>query len=195
MNDKLIDITVYNLEDGIIKYNLSCNESLVETVCNEGESYIIGTYSSKQYKIENEVAISLSQEQLDEYASIEKVNKKNKLLNSLANIRYTKETGGIIWSVNNLKIQTDDRSQTKLLSMYTLIKNNDYTTDINWKLENGDFTILSTTEFLEIITSVNLHISKCFNIEKIITDILNNENTDLDNINLDDLWNETWNNN
>lgn len=111
-------------------------------------------------------------EQLEAQVLITKTQK----FNSLANLRYEKETSGI--EVNGMKIKTDRESQSLINGAYvsTLI-NPSFTVD--WKCENGWIT-LNAEQIAGIATLVANHVQSCFTREKEIAELIEqNPNIDI----------------
>lgn len=87
---------------------------------------------------------------------------KNVRYAELANIRFTKETGGALVAGN--PVATDRDTQRVLTAARTLAKENpDYT--VNWKAGPGVFVPLNATAIIAIADGVAAHVQACFDRE------------------------------
>jgi len=80
--------------------------------------------------------------------------------------RDQKLFGGIL--VDKVSIQTDDSSQQRLMAARIIAKE-DPNYVVNWKSENG-FVILTSPMIIALADKVRVHVQKCFDVEKIITE-------------------------
>lgn len=87
-------------------------------------------------------------------------------LNQLANIRWRKETSGIV--VGGAPIKTDAESQGKLTSAYVMAsKDPDFS--VRWKIERGAFTTLNASSIIAVGDAVTEHVQACFSREDELT--------------------------
>lgn len=113
------------------------------------------------------------------------VRKENMYAN-LANIRWNRETGGVVF--NGLNIPTDDRTTSKLTAV-RIVATEDSTYTVNWKVGNQFFPLDAPT-IIAISDTVRQHVQDCFDREAVLIEQINTANTheELDNIDLSSGW-------
>jgi hypothetical protein len=114
--------------------------------------------------------------------------KKTEKTAELANVRYEKETGGIV--INGADVKTDRESQSMITGAYNLIQI-DPTRIIDWKASNG-WIQLDAPAITAIATAVSEHVQTCFRREKEISTLIEAAETidDLNAIDLESGWPE-----
>lgn len=83
-------------------------------------------------------------------------------ISDLANIRWSKETGGT--SYNGYALSTDPVSQTKYVGAVVGVQI-DPTAVINWKMSDGSFIQLDASGVTSMAMTVRAHIQACFDKE------------------------------
>ncbi|EEP5311808.1 DUF4376 domain-containing protein [Salmonella enterica] len=92
------------------------------------------------------------------------------LTDTLADIRYRKETGGI--ELEGMKILTDRESQAQLTGAYQSLASG-LITQTDWKAADGWMTV--TKEQIEpVAKAVATHIARCFAAEKVVSEQIQN---------------------
>ncbi len=92
------------------------------------------------------------------------------LTDTLADIRYRKETGGI--ELEGMKILTDRESQAQLTGAYQSLASG-LITQTDWKAADGWMTV--TKEQIEpVAKAVATHIARCFAAEKAVSEQIQN---------------------
>jgi hypothetical protein len=116
------------------------------------------------------------------------------VLNQLANLRWTKENKGIIYSSANAMFQTDSTSRVNYLGVLEIAKTNPSYTTV-WKAREPDnstskFVTLTANDIITIYQSGMHYISKCFDNEESLTWTINSANSlnTLISIDLDSGW-------
>ena len=74
--------------------------------------------------------------------------------------------GGIL--VDTVSVQTDDLSQQRLMAARIIAKEDPHYV-VNWKSENG-FVILTSPMIIALADKVRVHVQRCFDAEKTITE-------------------------
>jgi len=97
---------------------------------------------------------------------------KEQLLAQLAYIRDTAIAAGIV--LNGFPVQTDEVSQQRLTgaAVAALL---DPTLVVNWKGADGEFIEMSAQAIIEVAQAVRSHVQKCFDIENIVSQKINEE--------------------
>ena len=103
------------------------------------------------------------------------------VLNQLANIRWTKETKGIIYSSANALFQTDSASRVNYLGVLEIAKTNPNYTTV-WKAREPDnsaskFVTINSNDIITIYQSGMQYISQCFSNEQMLTNSINTANS------------------
>lgn len=106
---------------------------------------------------------------------------KSVVLNQVANIRWTKETKGIIYSSANAMFQTDSASRVNYLGVLEIAKTNPNYTTI-WKAREPDnirskFVTINSNDIITIYQSGMQYISQCFGNEESLTVTINTANS------------------
>ena len=99
---------------------------------------------------------------------------KISLVERISYYRWEIEIGGYVWNGNS--IHTDRESQTKLTSMYTLIKSGAITGDITFKTMDG-FIVMSVSDMESMCLGVNTFIQTLYTKESVLIDQINNAST------------------
>lgn len=99
---------------------------------------------------------------------------KTRRLSELAALRYTKETGGIEVSGQNIK--TDRESQAMLNGALAFVTQSPAAL-IDWKVAPGEFVQLNAAQITAIATAVAQHVQACFSAEKDHAELIANCNT------------------
>ena len=86
--------------------------------------------------------------------NIEQIRELKKAM--VANIRFQKETGGIV--IAGKTVKTDRESQAQLNAAYTALKNG-FVANVNWKT---DFVALTLEDIEPIAQAVSQHVQNCF---------------------------------
>ena len=103
---------------------------------------------------------------------------KNIILYELSNIRWSKETQGIIYTSANAMFQTDSASRVNYLGVLEIAKSNSQYSTV-WKARDIDdenkpkFVTISSNDIITIYQSGMDYISKCFQNEDAIVDQIN----------------------
>jgi hypothetical protein len=90
------------------------------------------------------------------------VQLKANRLAELANMRWQKETGGIV--LNGASVATDEISQTKLIGAVVGAQMDPEVT-MKWKMKDGAFVTLDATTIVGVAMAVRAHIQACFDRE------------------------------
>jgi hypothetical protein len=108
---------------------------------------------------------------------------KTQKLNDLANKRWQKEIGGIIF--NGMSLATDIESQTKYVGAVVGAQL-DPNTVVNWKMADGSFVELDAAGITAVAMAVRSHIQTCFDIESAYRELIELA-VDKDDLNLIDI--------
>lgn len=106
---------------------------------------------------------------------------KQVVISEVANLRWSKENQGIIYSSANALFQTDSASRVNYLGVLNLaIANSQYSTI--WKAREPDntdskFVVINSNDIITIYSSGMDYISKCFTNEENINIEINSANT------------------
>jgi hypothetical protein len=92
------------------------------------------------------------------------------LLKYTANVRWKKVLEGV--NVNGIDIPTDDQTQKGLAGAVTLAQLNP-SIKIEWKLKDGSFITVSSSEIIEIGKAVATYIQNCFSAESDLVSSIN----------------------
>jgi hypothetical protein len=87
----------------------------------------------------------------------------------LADMRWQKETGGMVY--NNIPLSTDPTSQTKYVGAVVGAQLSPNTT-MKWKLSSGNFVILDAATIVDIAMAVRNHIQLCFDREAELAELI-----------------------
>ena len=116
------------------------------------------------------------------------------VLNQLANIRWSKENKGIIYSSANALFQTDSSSRVNYLGVLEKVKTNPNYSTV-WKAREPDnsaskFVIINANDIIAIYQSGIQYISDCFANEETLNISINTANTlnNLISIDLESGW-------
>jgi Domain of unknown function (DUF4376) len=82
--------------------------------------------------------------------------------------RYEKADSGT--TVNDVPIQTDQRTRQAVTAAVTLVQTNPQT--IRWKTATGEFVTLDTSQVLQIGQGVHQHTQDCFTTEATLADAI-----------------------
>jgi len=99
-------------------------------------------------------------------------NIKQNYFNNVHSRRLAVETGGIIFTDSNgqeLKIQTDRVSQSKIMASYQAVKDGLRQDNSLWKTIDG-FVAISNDDMIALATTVLAFVQSCFDREKALTD-------------------------
>lgn len=193
---KDIDLTsrVMLVEYTYPEYSKTLQVSMPLPIEGEEALSIIRTYAPTRHVIITNAPISsnlnLEVGSTGEYVSYESTEKslvdvvKDKL-NAVALRRAELEIAGV--SLGGFVIDSDPTSQSKLNSVYTLLKDS-LVESVNWKCRDSKFITLDNSNILSVVGSVLEYVQNCFNWEKTMSQqiysIYDDENlTDQEKIN------------
>lgn len=87
---------------------------------------------------------------------------KSAVMRDLANLRWRRETGGTV--VAGLAVPTDDKTQSKLQgAVLAAMLDANYT--VQWKLADGSFARLNSSQIVAVAQGVRAHVQACFDYE------------------------------
>ena len=95
---------------------------------------------------------------------------KSSLLAGLADYRWKRETGGMIYGDH--LVATDPVSQTKIIGAL-LGAQMEPSATINWKMADGTFVELAASDVAALATAMRAHVQACFDREAELRDLIN----------------------
>jgi len=102
----------------------------------------------------------------------------------VADYRWKIEVGGFMHTANGIVVHTDRGSQSKMSSLYTMIKSGVITEGVYWKDTDGFFTYLSVEQLEQTFLAVSAFVQALYVSEKDISQDVNARTT------IDDLIND-----
>lgn len=94
-------------------------------------------------------------------------DRKAAKLKELADFRWQKEIGGIVY--NNLRIETTDRSKTLVTGAMLMAAQNPATT-FQFKTTDDQYVEVAASDMLGIYAAIGLHVQSCFAKEQTVAD-------------------------